>query len=262
MPAPTPPSLEPHAPPTPNPPPLSRRPLSERAQETAKRRDLRPLLLLVLLAGAAWGFVELGDAVSDGDTLTWDEQLLLAFRADGDPDDPIGSHAVESAVRDVTALGSVTVIVFLTLTTVGFFLLSRRPRMAAYVVAAVGGGMALSYGLKFLYDRTRPDLLPPEVLPGDPSFPSGHAAAATIVYLTLAVVLARSLPRHEMKVYVVGLGALLALAVGVSRVYLGVHWPTDVLAGWTIGAAWALLCWQAERMLQRRGLVEGEAAPA
>jgi undecaprenyl-diphosphatase len=188
-----------------------------------------------------------------------DERVLLLFREGGEPGDPVGPDAVESAVRDVTALGSVTVVALLTLTVVLYFFLDRRPRLALYVLVAVAGGAALSFAFKFLYDRTRPSLIAPEALPGDPSFPSGHAAAAAVVYLTLGLLLARTLPRRALKVYVVALGVALAVAVGVSRVYLGVHWPTDVLAGWALGGAWALLCWQVERLLQRRGLVERAA---
>ena len=248
--------------PTPDAPPETGRltdrlpPALQRAWHLLHRQDLALLAVLVVVAGGAWGVVALGDAVTGDEVITVDERILLAFREAGDPNDPIGPHAVESAVRDVTALGSVTVIGFLTLATIGFFALSRRPYMATFVLFAIVGGVIVSYALKFTYDRTRPSIIPPEMLPGDPSFPSGHSAAAAVAYLTLGVLLARTLPQRRLKVYVVGLAALLAIAVGVSRVYLGVHWPTDVLAGWTIGAGWALLCWAAERSLQRRGLVE------
>ncbi|MDX1419556.1 MAG: phosphatase PAP2 family protein [Rubricoccaceae bacterium] len=220
------------------------------------RREAGLILLLATLAGSAWVFLEIADAATTGQAEVVDEQILMLFREGEDPNDPIGSHSVESAVRDVTALGSLTVISLLTLLVLGYFFLDRRPRLALYMFVAVVGGAALSYALKFLYDRTRPSLVPPEALPGDPSFPSGHSAAAAVVYLTLALLLARRLPRRSLKVYVVVLGVLLTVAVGISRLYLGVHWPTDVLAGWTLGGGWALMCWQAERMLQRRGLVE------
>lgn len=231
----------------------------------ASVRDLvgrRELVLVALLAGFAagvWGFVELAEAVGEGETEHLDERILLLFREGGDPNNPLGSHEVESALRDVTALGSLAVLAFLTLAVVLYFVLDRRPRMGLFVLLAVAGGAAVTFALKFLYNRPRPSLVAPEALPGDPSFPSGHAAVSAVVYLTLGLLLARTLPKRSLKVYVVVLAVLLALAVGTSRVYLGVHWPTDVLAGWALGGTWTLLCWQAERWLQRRGLVERSA---
>lgn len=233
--------------------------LLARARTLIGRREVLLMVLVAGLAGSVWGFIELAEAVGEGETAHLDERILLLFRTGDDPSDPIGPHLVETAVRDVTALGSVAVLAFLTLAVTIYFILDRRPRMGLFVAAAVAGGAALTFALKFLYDRTRPSLLPPEMLPGDPSFPSGHAAASAVVYLTLGLLLARTLPKRSLKIYVVALAVLLALAVGTSRVYLGVHWPTDVLAGWTLGGIWALLCWQAERFLQRRGLVERSA---
>ena len=237
--------------------------LSTRALRAVKRlrgrHELTLILVLAVVAGSAWTFLEIAGAVTAGEAEAVDERVLLLFREPGDANDPVGSHSVESAVRDVTSLGSLTVLTLLTLTVILYFALDRRPRLALYVFVAVAGGAALSYALKFLYDRTRPSLVAPEALPGDPSFPSGHAAAAAIVYLTLGLLLARTLPRRSLKVYVVALVIGLTLAVGLSRVYLGVHWPTDVLAGWSIGGAWALMCWQIERMLQRRGVLERSA---
>ncbi|NNF58332.1 MAG: phosphatase PAP2 family protein [Rhodothermaceae bacterium] len=236
-------------------------PLAIRIRRVLGRREIGLLLLLATLAAGAWIFLEIADEVNSGDIVTVDERILMLFREGNNPNDPIGSHSVESAVRDVTALGSLTVISLLTLITVAFLFLSRRPRLALYMFVASAGGAALSYALKFLYNRPRPNLVAPEALPSDPSFPSGHSAAAAVVYLTLGLLLAHTLARRELKVYVVTLAILLTVAVGLSRLYLGVHWPSDVLAGWTLGGVWALACWQAERMLRQRGLVEEEAHP-
>lgn len=231
-----------------------------RARDLIGRRELVLVALLAAFAGGIWGFIELGEAVGEGETAHLDERILMLFRTGDDPTDPLGPHLVETAMRDVTALGGVTVIAFLTLAVVLYFVLDRRPRTGLYVFVAVAGGAGLTFALKFLYDRTRPSILPTEVLPADPSFPSGHAAVSAVVYLTLGLLLAGAVPKRRLKVYVVALAVALTLAVGVSRVYLGVHWPTDVLAGWALGGAWALLCWQGERRLQRRGVVEPDAA--
>ena len=233
--------------------------LLARFKALGRRREIALILLLVGLAGGVWGFVTLASEVREGETATIDERLLLAFREPGDTHDPIGSRSVESAVRDVTALGSVTVLGLLTLCVGLYFFLDRRPRLGVFVLAAVASGGALTFALKFLFNRARPSILPADLLPVDPSFPSGHAALAAVVYLTLGLLLARTLPKRRLKVYVVALAAGLALAVGTSRIYLGMHWPSDVLAGWTLGGVWALVCWQAEGWLQRRGLVERSA---
>jgi undecaprenyl-diphosphatase len=227
-----------------------------RLRAFGRRREVVLVALLAVLAGGAWGFIEFAGALGDGAAARFDEGVLLAFRGGADP---AGSRRIESAVRDVTALGSLSVLTFLTLAVVLYFALDGRPRTSLYVVVAVAGGAALTFALKFLFDRPRPSLIAPEALPGDPSFPSGHAAVSAVVYLTLGLLLAQAVPKRRLKAYVVALAVALTLAVGASRVYLGVHWPTDVLAGWALGGAWALLCWRVERRLQRRGVVEPAA---
>lgn len=123
---------------------------------------------------------------------------------------------------------------------------------------AVAGGLLVSSALKSGFDRPRPDLVPHGAYVYTTSFPSGHAMMSAVTFLTLGSVLARSQRRRRLKVYLILLALMITLGVGVSRVYLGVHWPTDVLAGWTVGASWALLCWLTARWLQRRGAVENE----
>jgi undecaprenyl-diphosphatase len=127
------------------------------------------------------------------------------------------------------------------------------------VLVSVAGGLLLSTLFKEAFDRPRPDLVPHGATVYTASFPSGHSMMAAVTYLTLAVMYARVEPRRAVKIYLIAVATLIILFVGASRVYLGVHWPTDVVAGWLAGATWALFCWLIARWLQRRGAVEPEA---
>ncbi len=222
------------------------------------RVETRTLLVLVLVAAALTGFWALASEMAEGDTRAWDEALLLSLRERGNPDDPIGGGNAEEAMRDLTALGGAVWLIFLTAAAAGALALLRQARSALLLLAAVAGGQLLSHGTKGLFDRPRPDLVSHEAYVHTASFPSGHSMMAAVVYLTLAAMMARATPSRRLKAYYVSLAALLTVAVGVSRVYLGVHWPSDVLAGWMIGAAWALLCYTVAEWLSRQGAVEPE----
>ena len=145
-----------------------------------------------------------------------------------------------------------------TIAAAGFLLLVGKLRAAFGLILAVAGGAVLSMALKAGLDRHRPDVVPHFVQVGSGSFPSGHAMLATITYLTLGAMLARVQPKFRVRVYLLSWAVLLSLLVGASRVYLGVHWPTDVLAGWSLGAAWALLCALVGIWLERRAIIQGE----
>jgi len=217
----------------------------------------RSLLAVFLVAAAlVWGFVELADEVIEGGTREFDRALLLAFRADTDAHEPLGPPWLREMARDFTALGGVGVLSLVTASVIGYLLLVGKKHAALAVLAAIAGGRLLGVLLKFGFDRPRPDLVPYEALAYGSSFPSGHSMMAAVTYLTLAVTLARVHRDVGIKAYLLATAMLLTVLVGVSRVYLGVHWPSDVLGGWTVGAAWALLCWLAMRWLQRRGTVE------
>ena len=220
------------------------------------RHELSTLIALVLIVGAVWAFAEIADEVMEGETQSFDERVLLSMRTPGNLDDPVGPSFLEEVGRDLTALGGVAVLSILTLAVTGFLLMQAKYRAAVYLVFAVGGGVVVSSLLKSLFERPRPDLVAHGSHVYTASFPSGHTMMSTAVFLTLAALLARFQPNRAVRAYLLGVGALLALLVGVSRVYLGVHWPTDVLAGWTAGAAWALLCWLGARGLQRRHAIE------
>ena len=214
--------------------------------------------VLLGFAGVAAGllvFVALADSVVDGRTQGFDRRLLLAMRHSGDLT-PLGPPALQEAARDLTGLGGPTVLTLLTLVTGGFLLLDGKRQMALFVYGSVAGGLLLSTILKALFERPRPDIVPYAADFSSASFPSGHSMLSAVTYLTLGALLARSQRRKRLKAYFLLMAFLLTLLVGLSRVYLGVHWPTDVLAGWTAGGSWAIVCWLAARRLQRRQVLE------
>lgn len=221
--------------------------------------ELAVLVMVALAAGGIWAFAVLAEEVVEGETDSVDQAVLLAMRNPADSSDPLGPPWLEESIRDFTALGSTGVLVFITLGVAGFLVQRREYRMTWLVLMAVGGGMLLTTLLKEGFDRPRPDLVPHGAFVTAASFPSGHAMVSAATYLTLGALLAQTQSRRRMKAYLLLLAILLALAVGASRVYLGVHWPTDVLAGWVAGAVWAITSWLVARWLQQRGVVEEEA---
>ena len=200
------------------------------------------LVLLTLLVGAILGFAVLTDEVFLGETRAFDRRVLLALRDSAHPDHLGGPGWAQEIGRDFSALGGFGVLSLVTLAVASFELLKGRPRTALVILAAVGGALVLSEGLKFLFGRPRPDLVPHAVRVYSRSFPSGHSMLSAATYLTLAGLFARSCEKRREKFHLIGLAVLVTGLVGASRVYLGVHWPTDVLAGWVGGGAWAIVC--------------------
>ena len=225
------------------------------------RQEGIALVAMLAVAAGLFAFAELADAVVEGDTRAFDEFVLLGLRSATDPSDPLGPRWLEEMMRDFTALGGTGVLALVTLAAAGFLVLTGKRRAAAAVGVAVLGGLLLSNALKWGFARPRPDLVPHGQAVYTQSFPSSHAMLSAVVYLTLGALLARTQPRRRAKLYFLSVAAFVAVLVGASRVYLGVHWPTDVLAGWVVGAGWALLCWLVTLWLQRRGRVEAEDAP-
>ncbi|MEZ5834793.1 MAG: phosphatase PAP2 family protein [Geminicoccaceae bacterium] len=220
------------------------------------RREFGLLALMALLAGSMWLFIGIADEVSEGDTRAVDKAILLSLRTPGDPGDPLGPGWVEELGRDATAMGGVGVLTFITVASVIYLILAQRKRTALFVAVAISSGIALSLLLKAGFNRPRPDLVPHGSIVYTTSFPSGHSMMSALVYLTLGALVANLQPRRRLKVYVLSLAILITIAVGVSRVYLGVHWPTDVLAGWAAGATWAMLSCMVALWLQRLRKVE------
>ncbi|GGE37843.1 phosphatase PAP2 family protein [Agaricicola taiwanensis] len=223
---------------------------------TLARRELILIATLLLIAGGFWTFLSIADEVREGETSAFDQWVLLALRDPTNHTDPRGPVWMQEMARDITALGGIPVLTMVTLVVIGYLLMSRKRGASLLVAVSVFGGMALSSLLKIGFDRPRPDLVPHEVHVYTLSFPSGHAMLAAVTYLTLGVLLTRVSPRTRLRAYILAIAVLLTVMIGCSRLYLGVHWPTDVLAGWSIGAAWALACWVVALWLQRRGAVE------
>ncbi len=236
-------------------------PLSRLSRWLSGHVELGLAVLLSLAAMALWLFAALADEVIEGDTHAFDEAVMLALRSPGNPADPIGPPWIEELARDVTALGGIGVLTFLTLAIAGFLWLQRKRGTAFFLLASVGSGVALSNLAKNLFDRPRPDLVPHGSYVYTASFPSGHSLMAAVTYLTLAVLVARTFSERGLKIYVMALAVIVTLSVGFSRVYLGVHWPTDVLAGWAGGAGWALVCSSVALWLEKRGRIEPDHAP-
>ena len=235
----------------------------QRGASPVSERYQNEIVLLAWLAGIAallWGFVRIAGVWLGDGAHGFDEAILLALRNPTDLADPIGPHWLALFARDITALGGIPVLALVSCAACGFLLMLGKRRTAVLLLVAIGSGLLLGTGLKDLFDRPRPDLVPHAVQVATQSFPSSHAMMSAVTYLTLGALLARAQSRRRLKRYLVGTAVLLTLLIGSSRVYLGVHWPTDVLAGWWVGAAWSLLCWSVLVRLQRRGAVEREDA--
>ena len=219
---------------------------------TAARNELGAVAALLVLAGGALAFLDLSEDVAEGDTTAFDLAVLKALRLPGDPNSLVGPRWLHLAAVDVTALGSVTVLGLIVTLAVAFLASLKRWSEALLVLVGAGGGVAISQGLKQLFGRARPDLAYRAVEAANPSFPSGHAMLSAVVFLTLGALAARFSDLRRIKALALGAAVLLSLLVGASRIYLGVHWTSDVLAGWSLGAAWAMACWMAAWWWERR----------
>lgn len=226
------------------------------AQPKRDRKELAVLIGGIALVLLLLGFAALSDLVLEGGTQQFDDRVLQSLRRADNPSIPIGPAWLTGAALDITALGSASVLGLVVAAIVGFMLLQGLHRTALLVFVASTGGWILNSFLKELFQRPRPEIVPHlrEVM--TLSFPSGHAMTSAAVYLTLGAVLMRVADRPVTRMYCMGFAMFLAAIIGMSRVYLGVHYPTDVLAGWLVGLSWALICWLAERAIERRRGVE------
>ncbi|MEZ4237076.1 MAG: phosphatase PAP2 family protein [Myxococcota bacterium] len=217
----------------------------DRLRRQLPLRILAPIAAILVLL---WGFASLAEEIGEGETRAIDDRILLSLRT-ADPADPIGPPQLEDAARDITSLGSYTLLGLVTVAVAGYLAIRRdddgRRHLgtAGLVLLSAAVGVLLPYALKLGFARPRPDLVPHEVRVVTYSFPSGHATGASLVWLTLAVLLVRVTKQRILQAYVLGVALVVALLVGLSRIYLGVHYPTDVLGGWALGAAWAIATW-------------------
>ncbi len=215
-----------------------------------------PALALFAISLVLLG-IHLADELIEGEAFAFDTRLLLALRVPGHPQTPIGpSWLLQSAV-DISALGGYTLIWLFGLAGLVWLIAAGKRAEAGGIAVSLIGSSVIDGLLKSWIARPRPELVPHLVQVTNASFPSGHAMISSAVYLTLALMLAEGMPRDGWRgragrVAAVAFFSLLAVLIGMSRVYLGVHWPSDVLAGWCFGTAWALLVWMGDRRLGRR----------
>jgi undecaprenyl-diphosphatase len=216
------------------------------------RGEITALAALMILAGGVAAFADIAEDFREDEARAFDMRVLTGLHPGPDLADPIGPAWLDRAAQDFSAFGSVAILMTIAVVTVGFLLMQKRALQAGLLALALGGGLALSETMKFVFERTRP----PEIYYAagalNASFPSGHALLSTVFYLTLGAMLARLVPRRRQKLYALGVALTLALLVGVTRIYLGVHWASDVFAGWSLGAAWAMACWLIEWWIERK----------
>ncbi len=217
--------------------------LLKRALARVKGLETRALLVWFSIAGALWAFFCLGDEIGEGDTGAIDRQLIGLLRNSGNGGESIGPAWFRDAMRDVTALGGFTFLTLMTIVVVLSLLFHQKRREGTIVALTAISAQTSIEILKFLYDRPRPDPILPQLHAYTASFPSGHTTESTAIFLTVATVIATLEARNSAKILAYAVATFVILAIGFSRVYLGMHWPTDVLGGWVLGTAWAMAAW-------------------
>lgn len=246
--------------------PILSNPFLQRSLRLA-RAEFAALSALLVIAVALMTFAEVADDMTEADGQAFDAAVLAAMRpfAD-DPGRPWGPWWLREAAADLTSLGGISVLSLLAVVAVGFLVIERKRLSALLLVLGLAGGVLLSEGLKAVFERERPSAQYQAVETLNASFPSGHALLSTVFYLTLGVMLTRAFPQKRLKAYVLGVALLFALTIGTTRIYLGAHWASDVFAGWSVGAAWAMALWLAayaiERMQKRHhSVLQDDPAP-
>lgn len=214
--------------------------------------EARVWLTALVAALVAYLLFELTGEVMEGETRAFDESVLLMLRDTSDIGMPVGPAWLTKVMVDITALGGVTVLTLLVTLVVTYLALRRKFRTAAFVTVSILGGWGLSSAMKLGIARPRPEVVQHLVEVTDMSFPSGHAMLSAITYLTLGAMLSRIEEQPSLRYFFPLVAVFLTLLIGLSRIYLGVHYPTDVLGGWAAGTVWACGSWFAARWILGR----------
>ena len=198
----------------------------------------------VLLAIFSIAFAALSILVVNGTTDNFDHYVVASFRLSVSPDSAlVGPAWFQEMARDLTSLGSSSVLSIVTMAASGYLLLARRKYEVPWVLTNTVGIALLSNSLKYFFTRHRPDAFDVTTQVFTSSFPSDHAAISLVTYFAVAFIIVPFAARPSEKVFVLTFAFSLVLLIGSSRVYLGVHYPADVLAGWLLGATWFTFCW-------------------
>lgn len=176
-----------------------------------------------------------------------DEMILRMLRNPQDLSDALGPPWFERSMVNLSAVGSTIALTLMILSAIGLLLIQKRYASVILLAVSYGGALLLNSGLKWLFGRERPSVVPHLDYVSNASFPSGHTLLATAVYCTLGAIAANSTPNHAAKKYIMSLAVFFSLCIGLTRVYLGVHYPSDVLAGWGIALIWTVLCCKGAR---------------
>jgi len=223
-------------------------------------QESRVLFIALGIVVGLWIFFLVASAMTAGRTQAFDERMLVGLRRPDDRAVPIGPRWLQTMALEMTALGSPVVLITIIVLVAGHLAIERRFAMMGFMLLSSFGGMIMNSVLKSVFLRPRPTVVPHLALVGSTSFPSGHSMIAAVVYLTLGALLARTTTRWRLRLYYLGAALFLTAIIGLSRMYLGVHYPSDVLAGWCAGVVWALTCELGAAYLQRRGVVRPPSA--
>jgi len=237
---------------------VEKKPIFVRPLSWIGQHELSVLIAVILIIGGLWLAVELADGVLDGNIQNLDMDLIMSLREGEDADNPIGPPWVEEMMRDFTSLGGTGILVLIVVAVTFYHLIQARYKEMFFLLLAVVGAFILSYVLKGFFDRPRPQFIPEGEYVFTASFPSGHALLSAATYLTLGIIVAELMDRNRLKAFILMFAFLIMIIVGFSRVYLGVHWPSDVLAGWALGMVWAIVIWLIFRTLRAIGNLDDQ----